>query len=622
MKNQDRHVRCVANPPAERPVMVFDGDCDFCRFWIARWREATRESVDYQPFQEAAAHYPEIPREAFEQAVQFIEPDGRVSGGAEAVFRALDFSGKKNRLCNLLGSFPGFGRAAQVAYRFVANHRGFFSFLTRLFWGRSLRRPTYFVARWVFLRLLGVIYFIAFVSLLVQIRGLAGKRGILPAGEYLQAAGAQLGGNRFWQVPTLCWLNASDHFLMFLCLAGAAISCVLACGFFPGVCLLFLWALYLSLATVCGDFLNFQWDALLLQTGFLAIFLTPLALRPDWENEGGGARMARRLLLWLLFCLMFESGVVKLMNDEAWRNWTALTYHYETQPLPIWTSWYFNQEPLWFEKMSVALMFAAELVAPFAVFGPRNARRAGCAALITLQLLIAATGNYCFFNLLAIALCLLLLDDEAWPRWWREKILRENRAGQGMPWPLWIVGSVAGVDLLLSAVQIAGSFRVRIGWPAPVIAIYEVVAPFRTFNNYGLFAVMTKSRPEIIVEGSDDGEHWRAYEFKWKPGDVYRLPGLVAPYQPRLDWQMWFAALGSYRENPWFLGFLERLLQGSPEVQRLLATNPFPNAPPRYVRAVLYDYKFTRQGENTQAWWKREYQGLYCPPVSLSQSNP
>jgi lipase maturation factor 1 len=615
MNKRDMHERHVAKPPAERPVMVFDGDCGFCRFWIERWRGRTGASVDYEPFQKVAADYPEIPSADFESAVQLIEMNGKVSSGADAVFRALEFSERQNRaLCALL-AVQGFAAAARGAYRFVARNRAAASFLTRLLFGKSLHHPTYLFARWIFLRALGVVFLIAFASLLVQIRGLVGKHGILPAAEFLDTVRGQVGGECYRLLPTLCWIDAGDPFLIFLCGAGAAISCALILGFAPSACLVLLWALYLSLVSVGQVFLGFQWDALLLEAGFLAIFLTPLQLWPDWKIESRGSRIARWLMLWLLFRLMFESGVVKLASgDETWRNLSALTYHYETQPLPVWTSWYANQAPLWFQNFSCLAMFAIELAAPFSIFGPRNIRRAGSTAMIALQLLIAATGNYCFFNLLTIALCVLLLDDEVWPRRWREKFLTTSRS-RGLEWWPWILGPVAAVNLVLSAVQLFGTFRVRTRWPEPVVALYNVAEPFRTFNNYGLFAVMTTSRPEIIIEGSNDGEHWLPYEFKWKPGALNRSPRLVAPYQPRLDWQMWFAALGRFEDNPWFANFLGRLLQGSPEILDLLASNPFPSAPPRFVHAVMYEYHFTRHGDNPALWWKRDYKGLYCPAV-------
>jgi predicted DCC family thiol-disulfide oxidoreductase YuxK len=374
--------------------MVFDGDCGFCKFWIERWSRATGGRIDYKPYQEVALQYPEVPLSVFESAVQLIETDGTVRSGADAVFRAMSLSGAQNWLLLLLRQIPAFDRCAAGAYVFVARHRAVFSLLTRLFWGRRPEPPTYFFAHGLFLRMLALIYFIAFTSLAVQITGLAGRRGIVPAAEFLQAVHAQVGGERFWLLPTLCWINASDGFLVSLCVAGALISCLALAGFLQAVCLLLLWAAYLSLVNIGGPFLSFQWDSLLLETGFFAIFLAPWRAW-SWRNIAVRASpVARWLLLWLLFRLMFESGVVKLSSgDSSWRDLTALTCHYETQPLPLWTSWYLNQAPFWFQKFSVLGVFAIEFGGALLIVAPRNLRRAGTIALIVLQLLIATTGR-------------------------------------------------------------------------------------------------------------------------------------------------------------------------------------------------------------------------------------
>ncbi len=615
----------VRRPPRE-PLMVYDGDCNFCRFWIARWRERTGRRIDYRRSQQVAERFPEIPHRDFEHAVQLIEPDGTVTAGSDAVFRAFEISGSEPFWLRALRRIPGFSKISRIAYRFIAAHRMTFSIFTRVLWGSSFRRPTFFIARWVFLRLLGAIYFVAFLSLLVQVRGLIGRHGILPAADYLNAARAQLGPERHWLLPTVCWWSVNDVFLIFLCVAGAVLSLAVVFNFLPCLSLILLWALYLSLSVVGQTFLGYQWDALLLETGFLAIFLVPpLRLLPDWRVSGSGTKIAHLALLWLLFRLMFESGVVKLNAPpsengvQTWRALTALNYHYETQPLPIWTSWYLNQSPLDWEKFSVLVMFAIELGAPLTMIGPTRVRRLGCAAMLGLQAMIAISGNYCFFNYLTAGLCLLLIDDDAWPARWR-KLARPAFKRPG-GWSPWIAGPVAATSVAVTTMQLFGAFDLDIHWPAPLMRLYNAVAPLRSFNSYGLFAVMTTSRPEIIVEGSNDGVAWTAYEFKWKPGDVWRRPRLVAPHQPRLDWQMWFASLGTVRDNPWFVNFLERLLEGTPEVLDLLGHNPFPNKPPRYVRALVYDYKFTRSGES-EAWWKRELIGTYCPPISLSADAP
>lgn len=593
----------------ERPLLIYDGDCNFCRRWIARWQSFTGDRVDYVPFQEAAARFPQIPRENFQASVQLIETNGKVLSGAEAVFQTLAHAPGKRWMMGIYQNLPGVRFLTEWSYRLVARNRVLFSKLTHFLWGECLEPPTYFISSRLFLRLLGLIYLIAFISFWTQADGLIGKNGILPAADFLGSIAKQTGPERYGLVPTLCWLNTSNAFIHFLFAGGVVLSVLLILGFSPSLVLGGLWVFYLSLATVGQDFLEFQWDNLLLETGFLAIFL---GKRPS--------KIVLWLFRWLLFRLMFSSGVMKLVSgDPTWQNLTALQFHYETQPLPTWIGWYAHQLPGWFQMFSVGVMFAIELGIPFLIFMPRRLRLFGCFALITFQGLIAATGNYCFFNLLTVALCFLLLDD--FVKWGRFSFLAnvKKRTVPIFRWPKWVVLPLAGIILLVSTMQMIRQFRIQVRWPVPAVMLYQLAAPFRTVNPYGLFAVMTTSRPEIIVEGSNDGETWLEYEFKWKPGDLKQRPGFVAPHQPRLDWQMWFAALGTYRQNPWFINFCYRLLQGSPEVLKLLEKNPFSEKPPRYLRALVYHYRFTdpatlhAQGN----WWRRKSKGPYIPVLSL-----
>lgn len=606
------------------PLLVYDDECKFCRYWVARWRHLTGARVRYAPSYRVASQFPEIPPEQFESAVQLIEPSGAVFSGAEAVFRTLAHARRMRWLLWMHQRIPGFSASAEWIYRFIAEHRVIFSVLTRWLWGQHLGRPEYYLTRWLFLRLLGAIYLIAFISLWTQIDGLVGSNGILPAQEFLDAVQVQIGHERYRLFPTLCWLNASDGFLHLLCGCGTFLSVLLIFGVAPTYALIGLWSFYLSLTTIGQNFLSFQWDILLLETGFLAIFFAPSRILPKVSHESPPSPMVLWLLRWLLFRLMFASGVVKIVSgDETWRNLTALNYHYQTQPLPTWISWYVHQLPDWFQTISVAGMFTIELAAPFLIFAPRRLRFVACAAFLALQLAIIATGNYCFFNLLTIVLCITLLDDGFFRNFRLKRLFSRFMAPQTavMNWRYRNVG-IAGltvVVILVSGIQMAGMFRQGANVPAPAQQVLNWASPFRTINSYGLFAVMTRSRPEIIIEGSNDRQSWVEYPFKWKPGDLREYPRWAAPHQPRLDWQMWFAALGNYRTNRWFLEFIERLLQGSPEVLGLLEENPFPNAAPRYIRAVLYDYHFTdfdmKQAEGT--WWRRERKGLYLPEVSL-----
>jgi hypothetical protein len=507
------------------------------------------------------------------------------------------------------------------------------------------------LSRWLFLRLLGLVYLAAFLSLWTQIDGLIGSRGILPVGEYLEAVSGRVGPERFWWLPTFSWIDAGDGFLHFQCGAGTILSLLLIAGVAPVPALFLLWAIYLSLSTVCREFLGFQWDILLLETGFLAIFLAPRRWRPGSARETAPSATVLWLCRWLLFRLMFLSGAVKLLSgDEAWRNLTALSYHYETQPLPTWIGWYAHQMPGWIHSGCTVVMFGIELLAPFLIFCGRRARWIACGSFALLMLLISLTGNYCFFNLLTLTLCVLLLDDALLIRWLpaslaalvRRRLLPRIEPGAGeLPggghgsaglnvapdsWERVRIAGLAllaAVYLLVSGAETAARlFRVR-DLPWPVAGLLRLISPLRTINSYGLFAVMTTRRPEIVIEGSDDGGTWLAYEFKWKPGDLTRRPAFVAPHQPRLDWQMWFAALGDCRGNPWLVNFLGRLLEGAPEALALLEKNPFPGRPPSRIRAVLYEYSFTDLATRraTGEWWRRERKGLYCPELSLRQNN-
>ena len=622
----------VTNPPA-RALLIYDGDCAFCRFWIQRWQQSTASHVDYVPFQDQALgnDFPDLTKPLLQTALHLIETDGSVFSGAEAAFRALAHNSNERWLLDWYDHSTTFARLTEISYRFVAGHRRLFSALTKLGWGRHSQPPSYYLARWFFLRSLGLIYLIAFLSLWVQITGLIGANGILPATGSMeiirqQATNKQIGAERYHLLPTLCWFSTSDHFLAGQCAAGAILALALMIGFAPAPCLLFLWLLYLSLATISSEFLGFQWDNLLLEVGFLAIFLSPLQLWLGVGRSPAPSRLILWLFRWLLFRLMFESGCVKLLSrDPTWHNFTALSVHYETQPLPTWIAWYAHQFPASVQKISTISMFVIELFIPFFIFTPRVPRQLSCAALLLLQVLIFVTGNYCFFNILTAVLCLFLLDDAFLINFLPGKLRTRYAADNKFPsthflkWPRQVTVPLFCVTLAISVIQLVSMFRIRFPWPGPLLAVYQWVSPFRTINSYGLFAVMTTTRPEIIVQGSNDGTNWLDYEFKYKPGDVKIRPKFVEPHQPRLDWQMWFAALSNYQQNPWFLNFCIRLLQGKPEVLRLLKSNPFPAAPPRFIRALEYEYHFTdfASRRQTGAWWRRELKGVYMPTLSL-----
>jgi predicted DCC family thiol-disulfide oxidoreductase YuxK len=579
------------------PQVIFDGDCGFCRIWVDYWRRLTGDRVEYTPFQEAANQFHDISIDSFARSVHLALPDGEMLNGAHAVFRALSFAPGRPWLLEMYRHAPGFAAVSEWAYGLIAAHRSLFFHVTKLLFGPVIEPAGYARVQWLFWKMLGAIYAMAFLSLAVQITGLVGSMGILPAGRYLGQIEKAIGPSRFWSFPTVFWLTgSSDLALILACAAGLALSALVIAGFLERIALIGCYVLYLSLMTVGQDFLSFQWDILLLEAGFLAIFL-------------GFSRLIVWLFRWLLFRLMLLSGAVKLLSgDAAWRGLVALKFHYYTQPLPTVVAWYMQQLPSWFQEASVVVMFVIELGAAFLVFAPRRVRFFAGFWIVFLQVMILLTGNYTYFNLLAIALCVPLLDDAALGRCGS----RANRRKYG---PLAV--AVATVILLVSGGQLLAEFFGVM--PAPARFVQRLVAPLYLTNTYGLFAVMTTERREIIVQGSNDGSRWRDYEFKYKPGALDRAPRWVAPHQPRLDWQMWFTALGSYRDNPWFVNFVFRLLQGQPRVLALMGPNPFPGAPPRYIRALVFDYTFTdfETRRATGAWWKRDLKGTYLPVVSL-----
>jgi predicted DCC family thiol-disulfide oxidoreductase YuxK len=603
-------------------VLVFDGDCGFCRFWITRWRHRTGNAVEYTPFQDPdiPRRFPEIARERFARAVQLIEPDGRVSEAAEAVARLFALA----RRPSLLWAYehvPVVPPVTERAYRAVADHRSFASAATRLLWGRTPEPSTYARATWLFLRLLGVVYLFAFWSLAGQILGLVGHNGILPVDSYLASVRTLPVPDRYWLLPTLAWINASDAWLRAMCFGGMALSALLVAGILPAVVLPLLWVTYLSLSVVGRDFLSFQWDALLLEAGLLAIFLAPLTTRERLRDLADPPRLAVRLFLWLLFRLIVGSGAVKLTSgDPTWHGLTALAFHFETQPIPTSLAWYVQQLPAWMLKAATAGVLAIEIGVPFLILAPRRLRVLAFVLLEGLQVLIALTGNYAFFNLLTASLGLFLLDDAALGSWGSVRVerVRPHRIQRGL------LIAVAVVTVPVSAIAFAGALRIELPGAALVDPLVNLTEPFRSVNQYGLFAVMTVTRPEIVIEGSEDGSTWVEYEFRYKAGDVHRRPPWVAPFQPRLDWQMWFAALSRFDDERWFQNFCVRLLQADRSVLDLLDHDPFYGRKPRYVRAVLYRYQFSNAETRRRdgAWWTRERLGEYSPVLSLSAAQP
>ncbi len=504
-----------------------------------------------------------------------------------------------------------------------------FSLPTPPAWAAGVGDPAmgfgrYLIARRVFLIGLGLTSVIAFLSLAVQIQGLIGDRGILPLQPRLDQIAEVRGDLRYLDLPTIFWWNASETFVRVTCYAGAFLGLLLMAGVLVPVVLPLLFVAYLSLVSAGGPFLSFQWDALLLETLFAACFLGPALL---WLSPGD-ERQPWAPSLWLLRILLLKlmlcSGIVKLASgDPAWADLSALEYHFWTQPLPHTFSWFVHQWPPFFGQLGTLFMFAVELVLPFFIFAPRRFRHVAGLGFLLLQSLIVATGNYGFFNLLSVCLAVLLFDDTVWPAWLRKIYYPGPREEIELgTWDVWrrvLATAPIAVLCLLSLFRTVDSIH-AVGWAEPVPTVRRWTAPFRINNGYGLFSVMTTTRPELQFEGSVDGLIWEPYEFRYKAGDTRTRPRFVLwGHMPRLDWQLWFAALGSPSQRGWVERFAVRLLEGEPVVLQQLEENPFEETPPRYLRVRRFDYRFTGTAgrEATGDWWARTERDVYLGPISL-----
>jgi len=519
-----------------------------------------------------------------------------------------------------------------------------------------------FLSRWIFLRALGAIYFSAFFSLVLQIRGLIGPEGVLPASEYLKSVAEQVGHARYWYVPSVLWFSGSSHMLMGLCWVGMAAAVLLVLNLWPRGMLVVCFVCFLSFVSAARDFSGYQSDGMLLEAGFLSLFLAPGGLRPRLGEMRPPVRAALYLLLWEWFRIYFESGVAKMAGgDPEWRNFTAMDDYYQNGPLPTWIGWYVQHFPHWFHGATAFFTLALELVLIWLAFLPRRFRIALFLVVTPWQIGIILTANYTFLNYLVLILAFLLLDDRFlmrfFPGKWKRPLLALPLTAAGHPdlpaseqlsvlalsWcpstdeaPASEDASLDGwqknrfwlspLRVAITAVLLIWIFyatAAQMVWmitPAPLpTSPVALLDPFRIANRYGLFAVMTRGRYEIEFQGSNDGQTWIAYPFRHKPQELNKPPRIYAPYQPRLDWNLWFASLGEWRDNPLVLRTERCLLFNDPDVLALFAGNPFPQSPPRQVRAVLWQYWFTSIAEKREhgLWWRREPLGLYAPAIRL-----
>jgi len=479
--------------------------------------------------------------------------------------------------------------------------------------------PTYWLTRFVLLRLLGFVYAVAFLVLINQVLPLIGSHGLLPVGAFLEnvqhyfkslTAGV-------YHFPSLFWLGYSDGTLLAAAWLGFALSCAVVAGFANVPMLLTLWLLYMSFVHVGQDWYGYGWETQLLETGFLALFLCPLLdARPFPRCEP--PRLVIGLFRWLIFRIMLGAGLIKIRGDTCWRDFTALYYHFETQPLPNALSRWFHFLPRFFLRAGVLFNHAAELVAPWFVFWPRLARHLAGVVIVAFQFTLILSGNLSFLNWVTIIPALACFDDSFWKKIMPRALVRraERAAAEAQPCrPMRIAGwAITILVVTLSVQPVLNLF-------SPNQIMNTSFDPFDLVNTYGAFGSVGRERYNVIFEGTDaavpdDDADWKAYPYKGLPVDLSQRPPQVAPYQLHFDWQMWFAAMDSPQDYPWTLHLVWKLLHNDPVALDLFAGNPFPQHPPRYVRAVLYRYRFATPGNAAGHWWERDKLGLWLPPLS------
>ncbi len=475
------------------------------------------------------------------------------------------------------------------------------------FFGRLLQpAKSQQLTSWLFLKALAVVYLAAFVSLAGQIAGLTGPEGIMPLGQQFEESFRELGYGAWFWFPSIFWLfDPTDTALQGTALIGILLSVILLFGRWQRFALIGLFVFYLSLYHAGQFFTNFQWDTLLLETGFLAIFLV-----------GGPNLLLIFLFEWLLFRLRFMSGFFKLLSgDPSWSGFTALNHYFETQPLPHIGAWFAHQLPEWMLSTGVGLTFFSELIVPFFIFLPRPFRLAAAGITIFMQLLIIATSNHNFINLLTIVLCIFLLDDRLLSRILPVRVQRVRLSeAESKPSRSKSIMLIAIALAIVPASLISFTANtLHKPLPLPFHQFTDSVRRLGLGNIYHVYPTMQVERYEFEIQGSNDGENWQSYEFKYKPGALDRAPPFNVPHQPRLDWMIWFVPTQQIAQMYWFDLFMQRLHQGSGTVSSLLAHNPFAEKPPKFLRVLVYRYYFTNPQERAESgnWWRREYLGMF-----------
>ncbi len=482
-------------------------------------------------------------------------------------------------------------------------------------------RPTYWLTRFVILRLLGAIYAVAFLVAINQIIPLIGANGLLPVGIFLQRVSNALGSNGagFIRLPSLFWIAHSDTALLTTAWIGFILSCVVMAGFANAPILAILWIMYMSFVHVGQDWYGYGWEIQLLETGFLAIFLCPLLdMRPFPKRAPPMPIIG--LFRWLIFRIMFGAGMIKIRGDEVWRNGTALYYHFETQPLAGPLSRWFHFLPRVFLKLGVWYNFLAELVAPWFIFWPRLARHIAGSVIVILQIILVLSGNLSFLNWLTIVPALACFDDGFWSKLLPASLVRSaGRAAKNAEPSKSMTATSWVITVIIALLSLQPVFNML----SPQQIMNTSFDPVDLVNTYGAFGSVGRERFNVVFEGTtdehpDDSANWKAYPYKGLPVALDKRPPQVAPYHLRLDWQMWFASMSSPNEYPWTLNLISKLLHNDPGALSLFAGNPFPDRPPRWIRAVLYRYSFARPGNPKGLWWNREKLGDWLPALSVN----
>jgi hypothetical protein len=482
------------------------------------------------------------------------------------------------------------------------------------------RRPaTYWLTRFVILRLVGFVYVFAFLSAALQVVPLIGHHGLLPADAYLTRVAAGLGGTGagFVRLPSLFWFHLSDAWMLLVAWSGAGLALLVVLGYANAVLLAVLWAVYFSFVSIGQDWYGYGWEIQLLETGFIAIFLCPLLDgRPFPRRPAPFAAIL--LMRWLAFRIFLGAGLIKIRGDRCWRDLTCLVHHYETQPIPNPLSRWYHFKPIWFHKGGALYNHLSELGSPWFVFGPRSLRRIAGGILLLFQIILITSGNLSFLNYLTIVPVLATFDDQVLRRVLPARLaLRAERArDQAVPLPrmeraAWGYAALVALLSLNPVLNMLSSRQI----------MNTSFDPLHLVNTYGAFGSVGEVRHEIVFEGTADATPgpeaaWKEYDFWCKPGDPLRRPCVIAPFQPRLDWAIWFAAMSTPERYPWTLHLVWKLLHNDAPTLRLLATNPFPHTPPRFVRAAFYRYSFAEPGNPDGAWWRREYLGEWLPPLA------